>query len=74
MVQKQNAQLIKPATLMLALLTVSELNWAEPAYSQLTMSNRSVVSARFVTVPRNLQKRMREAKEVTGWFGSQVLS
>ena len=63
MVQKQNAHLIKPATLLLVLLTVSELTRTEPAYSQLTMSNRSVVSARFATVPRNLQKRMREAKE-----------
>ena len=63
MVQKQNAHLIKPATLLLVLLAVSEVNRAEPAYAQFPISNRSVVSARFVSVPRNLQKRMREAKE-----------
>jgi len=62
-VQRQIAQLFKPVTLLLVLLTVSELNWAKPAYSQFLGASRSFGSGRFVSLPRNLQKRMREAKE-----------
>lgn len=57
MVQKQIALLFKPVCLLLVVLTVSGLNWPEPAYSQ------ALNSARFVTVPRILQKRLKEAEE-----------
>ncbi|MAI72439.1 MAG: hypothetical protein CMM01_16220 [Rhodopirellula sp.] len=56
-VQKQIAVLFKPVSLLLVLLTVFQLNWPEAAYSQVANS------ARFVTVPRVLQKRLREAEE-----------
>ena len=57
MVQKQIALLFKPVCLLLVVLTVSGLIWPEPAYSQ------ALNSARFVTVPRILQKRLKEAEE-----------
>ncbi len=62
-VQRQIARLFKPVTLLLVLLTVSELNWAKPAYSQFRSSSPFTVPGRFVPVPRTLQKQMREAKE-----------
>ncbi|MCH1439148.1 MAG: hypothetical protein L7W43_05810, partial [Rubripirellula sp.] len=49
--------MFKPVCLLLVVLTVSGLNWPEPAYSQ------ALNSARFVTVPRILQKRLKEAEE-----------
>ena len=49
--------------LLLVLLTVSELNWAKPAYSQFRSTSPFTVPGRFVPVPRTLQKQMREAKE-----------
>ena len=62
-VQRQIARLFKPVILVLVLLTVSELNWAKPAYSQFRSSSPFTAPGRFVPVPRTLQKQMREAKE-----------
>ena len=62
-VQKQIAILFKPVALLLVWLTVSALSSPMPAYSQFNFSNRPYGIARFVTAPRILQTRMREAKE-----------
>jgi outer membrane protein assembly factor BamB len=62
-VQKQIVLLYKPVTLLLVFLTVSGLQVPESVYSQFPLQNGAIPSARFVSLPRTLQKRIREAEE-----------
>jgi len=62
-VQKQIAAVFRSVNFLLVLLTVAELNWSEPANAQFPGFSNAAVPARFVGLPRNLQRRMREAEE-----------
>jgi len=75
-VKKQVAVVFKPVSLLLVLMTFSVMNWSALAHAQFNFSNAKLLPARFVGLPRILQKQIREAEEAIAdsRFNDAVLS